>query len=49
MTEKHDLSQFESKSKDLNDFIQNDALNQQKLNLNINQLIICDNEIIGYV
>ena len=29
LTEKHDLSNFECDSADLNDFLKNDALNQQ--------------------
>ena len=33
----------------LNDFIKNDALRQQEMNLNITQLAICDGEIIGFV
>ena len=33
----------------LNDFIKNDALRQQEMNLNITQLAICDGEIIGFI
>ena len=48
LSEKYDLSKFDCGSSDLNDFIKNDALKQQKDNLNITRLIICDNEIIGF-
>ena len=49
LTEKHDLSKFKCDSKDLNEFLRKDALNQQKEKLNITKLMICDNEIIGFV
>ena len=45
----HDLSDFECESDDLNDFLKNDALKQQKEKLNLTKLIICDGEIIGFV
>jgi len=48
ITNKHDLSEFLCDSDDLNDFIKNDALNQQNDNLNITKLICCNNEIIGF-
>lgn len=44
-----DLSNFNCTSNDLNDFIKNDALKQQNQKLNLTQLIICDDMIIGYV
>lgn len=49
LNEHHDLEDFECESKDLTDFLKNDALNQQNMNLNITQLVICDGSIIGYV
>ena len=49
LTEKHDLSGFECDSDDLNDFLKNDALQQQENKLNLTKLIICDGEIVGYV
>ena len=49
LTEEHDLSKFECESRDLTDFLRNDALKQQGLNLNITQLAVCDGEIIGFV
>ena len=49
LSSKHDLSNFKCASDDLNDFIKNDALRQQVMNLNITQLAICDGEIIGFV
>ena len=49
LTEKHDLSNFECGSDDLNDFVKNDALIQQQDKINITKLITCDDEIIGFV
>ncbi len=45
----HDVSEFESESEDLNDFLKHDALNLQKDKFNVTKLIVCDNEIIGFV
>lgn len=49
LSESHDLSKFECTSEDLTDFLKNDALKQQNMNLNITHLAICDGEIIGFV
>ena len=49
LTEDHDLSKFSCDSEDLNDFLKNDALNQQKVKLNLTKLCICDGEIVGFV
>lgn len=49
LTEDHDLSKFECESEDLNDFLKNDALKQQKEKLNLTKLITCDGKIIGFV
>ena len=49
LSEEHDLSEFESDSKDLNDFLKNNALKLQKDKLNLTKLITCDERIIGYV
>ena len=49
LAENHDLSKFECTSDDLTDFLRNDALKQQNLNLNITHLAVCDGEIIGFV
>lgn len=49
LTKEHDLSEFECESEDLNDFLKNDALKQQEEKLNLTKLIICDEEIIGFV
>lgn len=49
LTGEHDLSEFECASDDLTDFLRNDALKQQNMNLNITQLVVCDGEIIGFV
>jgi GNAT superfamily N-acetyltransferase len=49
LTAEHDLSEFDSDSKDLNDFLKNDALKQQRNKLNLTKLITCDEKIIGYV
>lgn len=48
LNEKHDLSNFECDSTDLTNFLKNDALKQQDMNLNLTQLVICDNEIVGF-
>lgn len=48
LNKEHDLSEFTCNSDDLNDFIKNDALNQQEDNLNVTKLICCDDEIIGF-
>ncbi|MDO5826410.1 MAG: N-acetyltransferase [Methanosphaera sp.] len=45
---KHDLSNFQSDSIDLTNFLKEDALIQQEKKLNITKLVICDNEIIAY-
>ena len=49
LSEEHDLSNFDCEDKDLTNFLKNDALKQQKMNLSLTQLVICDNEIIGFV
>ncbi|WP_409200268.1 N-acetyltransferase [Methanobrevibacter sp. DSM 116169] len=49
LTDKYDLSEFDCGEKDLTNFLRNDALNQQAINLNATQLIVCDDEIIGFV
>lgn len=48
LNEKHDLSNFECDSNDLTNFLKNDALKQQDMNFNLTQLVICDNEIVGF-
>ncbi|MCL2116298.1 MAG: hypothetical protein FWH29_08765 [Methanobrevibacter sp.] len=48
ISNEHDLSKFSCDSDDLNDFIKNDALKQQEEKLNITQLVICDEKIIGF-
>lgn len=49
LNESHNLSDFICESEDLTNFLINDALNQQKDKINLTKLIICDDEIIGYV
>ena len=49
LSEHHNLNSFECESKDLTDFLKNDALNQQNMNLNLTQLITCDGVIFGFV
>lgn len=49
LTEDHDLSEFDCGDDDLNDFLKNDALKQQKSRLNVTKLILYDRKIIGYV
>jgi len=48
LSDEYDLSKFDCNSDDLNDFIKNDALKQQEENLSTTQLVLCDNEIIGF-
>ena len=49
LTEDHDLSEFDCGDDDLNDFLKNDALKQQKSRLNVTKLILYEGKIIGYV
>lgn len=49
LNNQHDLSKFNCEIEDLNNFLKQDALNQQNMNLNLTHLVICDDEIIGYV
>lgn len=51
LNEGHDLSEFDCDSDDLNNFLKNDALTQQKNKLNLTKLILCDDDdaIVGYV
>ena len=49
LPDKHDLSKFNCGVVDLNNFLKYDALNQQDMNLNLTHLVICDDEIIGFV
>ena len=49
LTNQHDLSKFNCGVEDLNNFLKYDALNQQDMNLNLTHLVICDDEIIGFV
>lgn len=49
LAEEHDLTKFSCDSEDLNDFLKNDALNQQNEKLNLTKLVICDGEIVGFV
>jgi predicted GNAT family N-acyltransferase len=47
--DKHDLSEFNCASDDLNDFLKNDALEQQESKLNLTKLVMCDDRIVAYV
>ena len=49
LTQNHDLSDFDCGDEDLNDFLKNDALKQQNDLLNVTNLILCENKIIGFV
>ena len=49
LNENHDLSDFDCGDEDLNEFLKNDALIQQKEKLNITKLAICDEKIIGFI
>ena len=46
LSQKHDLDSFECESEDLNNFLKNDALKQQKLNLNLTLLVLCDDVVL---
>lgn len=48
LSEKDDLTDFNCESTDLNEFLKNDAINQQKECLNITKLVVCDDKIIGF-
>ena len=43
-----DLSNFSCGLDDMDDFLINDALEQQENNLNVTYLVLCDNQIIGF-
>lgn len=45
----HDLSKFSCGVKDLDEFLKEDAYNQQEKNLNVTYLAIYKDEVIGYV
>ena len=49
LDENHKLDDFECESKDLTDFLKNDALKQQDMNLNLTKVVICDDVVVGYV
>ena len=49
LTNQYDLSKFNCGVEDLNNFLKYDAINQQDMNLNLTHLVICDDEIIGFV
>jgi hypothetical protein len=49
LTDDHKLSDFKCESEDLNNFLKDDALTQQKNKLNLTKLILCDDAIVGYV
>lgn len=49
LNDEHDLSYFKCDSDDLNDFLKNDALTQQKSKLNVTKVVMCDDVIVGYV
>ena len=48
LSEEHDLSDFDCGDDDLNDFIKNDALAQQKEKLNVTKLATYNGKIIGF-
>lgn len=43
-----DLTNFSCGLDDMDEFLINDALNQQQDNLNVTYLVLCDNNIIGF-
>ena len=48
LTSEHDLSDFDCGDDELNDFLKNDALQQQKEKLNVTKLVMYNGKIIGY-
>ncbi|WP_298521437.1 GNAT family N-acetyltransferase [uncultured Methanobrevibacter sp.] len=48
LTAEHDLSDFDCGDEDLNDFLKNDALAQQKEKLNVTKLVMYNGDIIGF-
>lgn len=48
LNENHELNDFDCGDEDLNDFLKNDAINQQKEKLNITKLILFEDKLIGY-
>ena len=49
LNESHNLDDFECESKDLTEFLKNDALKQQDMNLSLTKVVICDEVVVGYV
>lgn len=49
LTKNHDLSNFSCGVKDLDEFLKEDALDQQEKNLNVTYLAMRKNEIIGFI
>ena len=49
LSEEDDVSDFDCGDEDLNDFLKNDALEQQNEKLNVTKLVMCENIIIGYI
>ncbi|WP_407394199.1 GNAT family N-acetyltransferase [Methanobrevibacter sp.] len=48
LTSEHDLTDFDCGDEELNNFLKEDALNQQNAKLNVTKLVMCDGRIIGY-
>lgn len=49
LTEEHNLNDFDCDDEELNDFLKNDALMQQKEKLNVTKLVIYEGNVIGFV
>lgn len=49
LNESHNLDDFECESEDLTNFLKEDALNQQNMNLSLTHVVICDDTVVGYV
>ena len=49
LNENHNLDDFECESEDLTNFLKEDALNQQNMNLSLTHVVICDDTVVGYV
>ena len=48
-TERHDVSRFDSAAKELNDFLKEDALKNQKDSISVTYLCYHSNQLVGYV
>jgi len=48
LNEKHNLSSFDCGNADLNDFLKNDALKNQKERFSVTRLLFSDGHLVGF-